>query len=52
MKYMIDEATTAARLAESVNEKLALGWQPAGGLMIAFNAEMNVHVFYQALTRE
>lgn len=46
--YKIISADTPAKLVELVNEEIANGFTPAGGLMIGFN-EQDGQAFHQAV---
>ena len=50
MEYKIVEAHYAATLARLVNELISEGWEPQGGVAIAFDSSNNA-VYTQALIR-
>lgn len=49
-KYLVIQGTSIAHLAEQVNEYMAKGWQPSGGVVIGNPGNQNQYC--QAITRK
>ncbi len=49
-KYLVIQGTSIAHLAEKVNEHMAKGWLPSGGVATGNTGTLNL--YYQAITRK